>query len=157
MPPIIAGALVVLLDRVSKLVVQYSLAPGESVPLIPGFLFVTYVWNPGAAFGLFAYGTPFLLLATAVVITLSWAYRQKIAAGSPSLRWGVAVGLGGALGNALDRAVWGRVIDFIDVRVWPPVFNLADIAIVTGVMLIIWSMLRGSTRGDRTDRERATA
>ena len=61
----------------------------------------------------------------------------------PAVRWGVLISLVGAVGNLIDRLRWGAVIDFIDLRIFPPIFNLADLAIVCGVALLFWEVLSG--------------
>lgn len=139
------GAGVLLLDQLSKAVVSRTMSPGQSLALMSEILHVTYVQNPGAAFGLFAYQTPFLVAATVFLAILAWVYRQDIARQSLALRLGLTLGLAGAAGNLIDRVGRGWVVDFIDLRVWP-VFNVADMAIVAGVAIGFWCLLRQPAR-----------
>jgi len=133
--------LTVVADQLTKFVIRSCLDPTQSVPVIPSVLHLTYVQNTGAAFGLFR-GHPgvFLLLS---VIVATWIvlelWRKRPHAWLTEV--GLALILGGAIGNVLDRLRFGYVIDFIDVRVWP-VFNLADSVITIGVGLLLWRALR---------------
>ncbi|HBN94718.1 MAG TPA: signal peptidase II [Firmicutes bacterium] len=135
---IVAG-LILLADRLSKFLVMANMAEGQSIPLIPPLLYITYVQNRGAAFG-FLQGQVALLSAIAVVCLLFIATQwNKIMAKSTFVRWGVVVALAGAIGNLIDRLRWGAVIDFVDMRIF--VFNVADVAIVLGVGLLFWEVL----------------
>lgn len=125
-----------LLDRVSKLLVVDGLPPGHSAPLIGDVVRLTHVRNTGAAFGILSGQTYFFVAVTVFLAgAILWFYHR-----SPYGRFinGVAAGLivGGALGNLVDRIIWGFVVDFIDLRVWP-VFNIADAAIVVGGAIMI--------------------
>lgn len=133
MPLFVLTALgVFLLDRGTKLLVMRSLAPAESIPVIPGIFHLTHVRNPGAAFGLFLNQRVFLVAITAAVIVFVILYARRTPA--PWTRFGLGLLLGGALGNMVDRITVGSVVDFIDLRIWP-VFNAADSAIVVGAIL----------------------
>lgn len=127
-----AAAGVFVLDRVSKSVVQSRMALGESVPVLPGVFHLTYVRNPGAAFGLLPDRTAFFIAATVLVVALILWYAWRVGVPRRSVRLALGLQLGGALGNLVDRVAHGTVVDFLDFRVWP-VFNLADSAIVVGV------------------------
>ena len=131
-------------DRVSKALVEHNMAHHNPIDLIPGVLRITYTTNPGGAFGLFG-SAPYLFLAATLVVC---AAIVGASFGSHSLMLSVGLGmvLGGALGNLTDRIVRGsglngRVVDFIDFRVWP-VFNVADAAIVIGAAAIVLGGLR---------------
>jgi signal peptidase II len=130
---------VYVLDRVTKLLAERHLAGRPPIDLIPEVVRLNYTTNSGGAFGLFG-GQPWLffgatlLVCLAIVIGSTRLARAASAAGSGMI-------LGGALGNLTDRiihgpGVSGRVVDFIDFRLWP-VFNLADSAIVIGAALVV--------------------
>ncbi|HHW08940.1 MAG TPA: signal peptidase II [Firmicutes bacterium] len=140
---LIVALLIVIGDQLTKFWVHSHLEPGQSVPILPPWLYLTYVQNPGAAFGLMAERTPFLILTTAAAAAVVVWKRKEISAQGKVFRWGVALTLAGAAGNFIDRIRIGRVLDFIDMRIWW-IFNVADMAIVTGVTLLIWSMLFAS-------------
>jgi signal peptidase II len=137
---LLAGAIFAL-DQLTKLLVQEALPEGHSHPLIAGILLFTHIRNPGTAFGLLRGSGPLLTAITvaAVIFIISyWLYvRHQEHELSPVLLWGLALPLGGAAGNLLDRLRLGHVIDFIDFRVWP-VFNVADSAITIGACLVAY-------------------
>lgn len=132
---------VVILDQFSKYIVVENMALGESIPIIEEVFHLTYILNPGAAFGMFAHNRLFFIAIAIVVIgIIIWA-RREILASPWEVKAGCGLFLGGAIGNLIDRARQGLVIDFFDFRIWP-VFNIADIAICIGVGLIIWNLLK---------------
>lgn len=127
--------IVFLMDQGSKNWVVSNLQPGESLPLLGEVLYLTYVLNPGAAFGLFAYRTSFFIVISIIMIILTLIAARQIPPRLMLLRLGLAVMLGGVAGNLYDRLQTGYVVDFLDLRFWP-VFNIADIAIVVGVFIL---------------------
>lgn len=127
---------VTLVDQLSKLAIQQHMALYQSIPVIPGFFHITYIINRGAAFGLLE-DQQWLFLAMALILFgLYFVFRKKMPA-VPQVYLGTGLLLGGALGNALDRTISGQVTDFFDFRIWP-VFNVADMGIVLGVLLLLW-------------------
>lgn len=117
--------------------VSHYLYLGQSIPLWTGVLHLTYTENPGAAFGIFANRAPLFIAVTLLVAILVLALHVVMPSQAKLIHFFGGLTLGGALGNALDRVRLGRVIDFIDFRIWP-VFNLADIAIILGVGMLAW-------------------
>mgnify|MGYP000845584163 CR=1 FL=1 len=136
------GLAVLLADQITKHLAAAYLPPGKSVALPGHLLYLTLVRNPGAAFGLFPNGTPFLILLTCGVLGWVWFHRRAFADQPFLLKLGLTLALAGGVGNLIDRLRWGSVIDFLDVRFWP-VFNVADMAIAAGVILIFWLIIRG--------------
>lgn len=142
---IAVAAGVVLLDQATKEIVRAAFSLGESIPVIPGFFNLTYVRNPGAAFGFLASGNPALMIPFFVVISLVvtaaivYYYRQADPARRLH-RWGLSLILGGAIGNLIDRVRFLSVVDFLDFYAgsyhWPA-FNAADSAITIGVGLVL--------------------
>lgn len=138
---------VVILDQFSKYIVVENMALGESIPILEEVFHLTYILNPGAAFGMFAHNRLFFIAIAVVVIgIIIWA-RREILASPWEVKAGCGLFLGGAIGNLIDRARQGLVIDFFDFRIWP-VFNIADIAICIGVGLIIWNLLKTELKRD---------
>ncbi len=132
---------VVIIDQFSKYIVVENMALGESIPIIENIFHLTYILNPGAAFGMFAHNRLFFIgIAVVVIGLIIWA-RKEILASPLEVKAGAGLFLGGAIGNLIDRARQGVVIDFFDFRIWP-IFNIADIAICIGVGLIIWNLLK---------------
>jgi len=141
-PWVLAGALCALVlaaDQVAKAMVEAELVPGEYVEVL-GPLELTLSHNRGVAFGLAGgAGIGLVLLTVAALGLIGYLFSRN--PGRPGM-W-VASGLvaGGALGNLADRVFAGEVTDYIAVGSWPP-FNLADIAITCGVVLLAWIYVR---------------
>lgn len=140
MPIVFLALAVAALDQVSKAYMQANMLPGASIPVIPGIFHITYVLNPGAAFGILEHQTWFFVVVAFVLFAAMVYFYPRIPQGYGLLRLGVGLQVGGAAGNVIDRLKTGYVVDFFDFRVWP-VFNVADIAIVCGVALIVYSLL----------------
>jgi signal peptidase II len=138
----LAGALcglVVVLDQAAKALIETNLVPGEQVDVL-GPLGLTLAHNRGVAFGLASDGGVMLVALTVVAllfVAALFAYDPT----RPGM-W-IAVGLlaGGALGNLADRVRAGEVTDYVDLLSWPP-FNLADVSITLGVVVLALSYLR---------------
>jgi signal peptidase II len=148
-PEIFVAAAVVILDQLTKAMVRPTLALHQSVELIPGFLDLTRVHNTGAAFGMlndidFPLKTLVLsLVALLALAGVAW-YASSVPLTDRLARIGVAGVLGGAIGNLIDRARDGYVLDFVDAyygtwHFWA--FNVADAAITIGVIFMILDML----------------
>jgi signal peptidase II len=133
--------LVLLADQASKVLVVRLMTLGESIPVIKDVFHLTYLHNPGGAFGILAYRTWFFILVALVVVLLILGFLRHVRPGDNRLTAALALQLGGTLGNLLDRIRQGYVIDFLDFRFWP-VFNLADTSIVVGVFLLLWQLSR---------------
>src|SRR5450631_4091395 len=145
--------LVVMLDRVTKWVVSKNISLHDGKQVIPGFFRITHVENRGAAFGLFADSPAqwkiaalvlFSIVALAIVSVLLWRNNHSM----QSTGIGLALILGGAVGNLWDRLLSGRVVDFLLFYVgqyqWPA-FNVADSAIVVGAGLLVIEILFGKS------------
>lgn len=136
MPYFLLTLLVLILDQLVKVTVAMKLEPFQSLWVIKNIFSITFVRNYGAAFGILQSQTLLLIALSLVVILFVWIQRDKLKGYSKVFQIGLGLALGGALGNLVDRIRLGYVIDFFDFQFWP-VFNLADIAIVGGVGLII--------------------
>ncbi|NLV91298.1 MAG: signal peptidase II [Firmicutes bacterium] len=133
--------LVVAGDRITKGWAQGNLVPYQSRPLLAPWLDATLVYNPGGAFGIWSgHGSVLALFTCVLLISVIWAWKRLIRFGE-AMKWGLTLATAGALGNLIDRVLWGYVIDFLDVGFWP-VFNGADIALCVGLTLVGWSLLR---------------
>lgn len=140
----------VAVDQATKLAVTAAIPPHRTVELVPGLLNLVHVHNRGAAFGLLDDGSGWqvgLLAAVAVAVigALSvWLYRLGRA--EPGTRVALALILGGAVGNLIDRVRLGHVIDFVDVHWYQayhyPAFNVADSGITLGAILLIVVLIR---------------
>ena len=129
------SSFVVIVDRLTKYILFRNLSEGESVRVVPGLFHITLVLNSGAAFGLFKGRSVFFTISSVLIIAFICFYIWH--GGCKDLLTLTALGLilGGAVGNLIDRVVFGYVIDFLDFRIWP-VFNIADASITIGAFIL---------------------
>ena len=127
------------LDQISKYLIVWLLKEGETLPVAAPILYFTYLKNPGAAFGILATWRILFIVVTVLLLIAVVAFYRMIPGNHQLVKLGLGILLGGAVGNLVDRLRTGYVIDFLDFRFWP-VFNLADAAIVIGVVFLCWSL-----------------
>jgi signal peptidase II len=149
-PRLALAAVVLVLDQLSKAAALRWLQPHQVIDVLPGFN-LTLVFNRGAAFSFLAgaggwqrwFFTGLALVASVVILVL----LRRTPRSERLTASGLALILGGAVGNLVDRLRWGHVVDFVDLYLgsahWPA-FNVADCAISVGAALLVWSMWRGS-------------
>jgi len=136
---LVLAAVVVGLDQLTKWFIRLWVEPGESIPA-DGLLRIVHVTNSGAAFGFFQNAAPLLAVTSIIGMVAILIYLFNPGFAHPLMRAGLALMLGGAIGNLIDRVYAGEVVDFIKAPNFPA-FNLADSAITVGVLLLIWTML----------------
>lgn len=129
---------VFLLDRASKAWALRALY-GRSVQALP-YVRLTYAENTGVAFGMFRDSNAFFLLLSCALVAGLLFWRRRLEANGFAAAAGVALVLGGALGNIYDRIAYGFVVDFVDLAFFPAVFNVADSAITVGAGLLAWGL-----------------
>ena len=154
----ILPVVIVALDQATKAMVRASVPVHDSVTVIPGLLNITHALNSGAAFGILDGATfPFKTALIAIIATAALVgvgmYAASLAHHQLVARTGLALIVGGAAGNLIDRVVAGSVVDFIDVywrthHFWA--FNVADSAISVGVTILILDMLTTGTHVSKT-------
>ena len=137
--PLGIGILVFIIDQLVKHLVVSTMHLGQSLPVIKGIFHITYVLNPGAAFGMLEHQRWFFILVALAAVLLGVAFYKKLQQESFLMRSGAGLLLGGAVGNLADRIQSGLVVDFLDFRIWP-VFNIADIAICAGAGILIFDI-----------------
>jgi len=130
---------IVMMDQWSKFYIQTHMMLGMSIPVVQDVFHLTYILNPGAAFGLLEHQTMFFVVIAVCMVLAAIYYYPKIPKEYRLLRFGAGLVVGGALGNVIDRIRTGYVVDFFDFRIWP-IFNIADIGIVCGVGCIIFTI-----------------
>ena len=145
------------LDRLTKLWVEAALAGRPPITVVPGVLDLRFTLNSGGAFSI-GQSAPWIfagatIVVSALIVATAWRHTSSLTAAALGLI------LGGAIGNLTDRIVrgpriTGKVIDFIDLHVWP-VFNLADSAIVVGAILLAISSVRANDRAHDLTTDRA--
>jgi signal peptidase II len=153
---LLLSAIVVILDQATKYGIVHHVMSTPQVIEITPFFNIVMVWNRGASFGLFSTGspwTPVVLGGIAVLISIllvTWLSKTD----SRWLAGALGFVIGGALGNAVDRGLYGAVADFLDFHAfgfhWPS-FNLADIAITTGVGMLLLDGLIANRRDHKLD------
>lgn len=140
---------IVFIDRITKLFFAELLDLGESIPVIRNILHMTLVHNTGIAFGFFKdQGVVFIVIPVIAIFLLIfniYYYRQNDEVICRTYIIGFSLILAGAIGNLVDRIMYGYVIDFIDIRFWP-VFNVADSAITIGAAIIAWKCFQLSAK-----------
>ena len=136
------SAIIVIADQISKSIIKYSMHLYESIPAIPGFFHLTYVVNKGMAFGIdlpigigiFSFLS---IIISCFLVFILWRERENISL----VRIALALILGGAIGNLIDRILFSEVVDFLDFMIgdyhWY-IFNIADSAVTVGIILMLW-------------------
>ena len=137
---IVIVAFVVFLDQVTKYLAVKYLMPIGSYPVIKNFFHLTYVENKGAAFGMLQNKTLFFIVITVIVGAVLIYSMIKLPENSV-YNYTLAMILGGAIGNLIDRVRLGYVVDFIDFKFFPAVFNVADSFIVIGAIILGYLMI----------------
>jgi signal peptidase II len=136
---------IVVIDQITKVYIMQTMRLHESIPVIPNLFSVTYIRNPGAAFGFLSTSSgSFRFIFFGLTSIFALGLLGTILARMPKDDWmgqvSVVAILGGAVGNLLDRLRYGEVIDFLDFYIEPyhwPAFNVADSAITVGVLFLI--------------------
>lgn len=139
----LTSAVILILDQATKLYIDATFRLYESVVVIENFFRITYVRNPGAAFGFLsdsAYRIPFFITVAVVAsVGILW-YLHKLRSDQRWMQFSLALIFSGAIGNLIDRIRIGEVIDFLDVHWYQyhwPAFNVADSAISVGVVVLL--------------------
>jgi signal peptidase II len=144
----IAGC-IVLIDQISKAIILHSIPLYHSIPVIPGFFNITFILNPGGAFGFLAKQDSdlrhfFFLGVTSMAICFIFYLYRKTPQTHPMLATAFALIFGGAIGNLIDRFRFEKVIDFLDFYLgsyhWPA-FNVADSAISVGIAIFLFHLV----------------
>jgi signal peptidase II len=140
---------IVLLDQATKFVIDHTLPLHHSIPVIENLFSLTYIRNTGAAFGIFSgshesFRRPFLILFSLLAIGFILRLLWRLPDTEKGLIMALTLILGGAIGNLIDRVVYGEVIDFLDFY-WSsfhwPAFNFADSFITIGVVITLFRLM----------------
>jgi signal peptidase II len=155
---LVPALIVVVLDQLTKSLVLARMELHQSIPVVNDFFALTYVRNTGAAFGILAgrlagFRVPALLAVSVLALFVLLWFVRSIPADRRAVIIACGSVLGGAIGNMIDRAAYGEVIDFLDVYVgtyhWPA-FNVADAAITVGVVVLCLDAIRGVPAPERS-------
>ena len=143
-----------IIDRFVKVLIQTNFIPGETLIVIPKVFHLTYVLNPGAAFGLMA-GQTWIFIVTAMIVIVGVVYSQfRIPRSERLTRLAIGMIGGGALGNLYDRVVTGSVVDYLDFKIWSYVFNFADSMIVIAVGLLMVLIYREEKAQGKPEKDK---
>lgn len=152
----IISLIIFILDQISKSIISTYLKLNDSIEIIKDFFYIRYINNKGASWGILE-NNRFLLIflsVIAIIIIIRYSYSFKK---TKLNTYGFGLLLGGILGNLSDRIMFGYVKDFLDFIIFRydfPVFNIADISIVVGVMLLIISIIKGEDKsGNKSSRK----
>ena len=136
------SAIIVIVDQISKSIIKNCMHLYESIPAIPGFFHLTYVVNKGLAFGIdlpigIGINSFLSIIISFFLVFILWRERENILL----VRIALALILGGAIGNLIDRILFSEVVDFLDFMIgdyhWY-IFNIADSAVTVGIILMLW-------------------
>lgn len=132
----------ILLDQLTKILIRANFAVGESVPVLGDFFKLTYIRNDGAAFSMLSGAKVFLIVLPLVAIGLAIWYMERHRRGEHfTLPLALSLIIGGGIGNLIDRIAFGEVTDMFDFSIFPPIFNVADIAVCVGCAFLILYVL----------------
>lgn len=133
---------IIALDQYTKAQIENTMFPGETIPIIQDIFHITYVQNPGAAFGIFPYQQNIFIGLGSLMLIFAAIYYLRLKKINPIVKYGCIFAASGALGNMIDRIRTGIVIDLFDMRIFNfPVFNVADIAIVIGMFSLMYVVI----------------
>lgn len=154
---LIPALVVIAVDQLTKQLAWHYFDVGRYVDLIPGMLRITLVKNAGAAFGMFEGGRVFFIVASFLAAGIITYIGLRLPPDDRVKRLLLGLILGGAIGNLIDRIYDGAVIDFVEMGLaghWWPVYNVADIAVSVGAVLLLVQLLFFSPRAGDAPGER---
>ena len=138
---IIIAAMIVIIDQLTKFLVTTNMTEGAGIPVIEGIFHLTFILNPGAAFGILENSRWFFVATAVLVLAVFFYYRRALMREPKPVQLGISLFAGGALGNLIDRIQLGKVVDFLDFYYttyhWPA-FNFADVFIFIGVFVVLF-------------------
>lgn len=142
---LLISIIVLAVDQLSKTLIDITMNIGQSIPVIKNFFYISYYQNNGAAWGILNDKIPLLLIMSIVILVIIYHYMYTFKMNKRNV---LAFGLltGGIVGNLVDRFLFGYVKDFLDFYIFDynfPIFNVSDICIVIGVILLIIAIFKG--------------
>ena len=156
-PMIIVAVIAICFDQLTKIIIRRTVAISGPIKVIEGWFNITYAKNTGMAFGMLRGWNPVFIIVVFVAIGFIFVYYRQFKA-SGWMRISLGLLLGGALGNLIDRIIFGYVTDFLQFRWWFvhlrwwPSFNIADACVVAGAIMVILGMFERSKSVDNGDQ-----
>lgn len=147
MPYIIIFAFVLFADQITKYYISHNFIPLNSVSLIGNLVNLTFVKNAGAAFGVLQNAQFLFIVVTSAILLIILIYFFISSKENILLRTSLVLIMSGGVGNLIDRVRQGYVVDFIDLKIWP-VFNISDMSVVIGSILLAYYILFRYKEGD---------
>lgn len=129
------------MDQASKIFIRANMDLYDSIPLINNIFHITYIENPGAAFGMLAGKKELFIILTVIISVVMCFLFRSFGDDERKEKIFLMMALSGTAGNFLDRVMKGTVTDFFDFRIWP-VFNVADSFITVGLVLLAFSLIK---------------
>lgn len=146
----IIAVIVLIIDQLWKSAIVKWMEVGQTIPLWEGVFHITSLRNKGAAFGILQGQRWFFIIVTLIVVLGIIYYLQTEGRNNRRISFALSLLLGGAIGNFFDRLIRGEVVDSLDFRLIDyPIFNLADVFIVSGVALMILDMWLETRKGQQ--------
>ena len=131
-----------IVDQVSKILVRTNMAEGESIQIIGDFFQLHYIENRGAAFSMLQGQTALLIILPVIVSAFAlWYLEKKRKTAHFTLPLAVSLIVAGGIGNLIDRVLFASVTDMISFSIFPPIFNIADIAVCVGAGFLVLNVL----------------
>lgn len=132
--------LCLLLDQLLKYWIRTNMTLGQSIPVLTGIFHITYIENPGAAFGILSNHRMLFLVLTAVIVAIMYYLYRSLRNKQSLAACSLGLIISGAIGNFIDRFLRGTVTDMFDFQIWP-VFNIADICICVGIFILCYILI----------------
>ena len=148
---LLISCLTLIVDQISKAIVDIRMQVGQSIPVIKNFFYITYYQNSGAAWGIFNNNNTLIIILSFIILLIIYRYMYSFKTNTRNV---IAFGLlfGGIIGNLCDRLLFEHVKDFLDFYIGSynfPIFNFSDMAIVIGIFLLIIAILKKEEVNER--------
>jgi len=151
----IISIIVFILDQISKAIISTFMSINQSIRIIKNFFYITYIHNTGASFGILKNNKAILIILSIIAIIVLIRYMTSFK-NTKLNTYGLGLLMGGIIGNLADRILFGHVKDFLNFYIIGydfPIFNIADIGIVIGVIILIISIIRGEDSNGSKSRK----
>ena len=151
----ILSFIMLLIDQLSKIILDKVLILGKSIKIFDKFLYITKVYNDGISFSMLTGKRYLIIIISIIILVFLYFYLKKFKENKKNI---IAFSLliGGLLGNLIDRIIHGYVIDFIDFYIFNynyPIFNIADVCICIGVFILLYSIYLGEDNENSSGRK----
>ena len=151
----ILSFIILLIDQLSKIILDKVLILGKSIKIFDKFLYITKVYNDGISFSLLTGKRYLIIIISIIILIFLYFYMKKFKENKRNII-AFALLIGGLLGNLIDRIIYGYVIDFIDFYIFNynyPIFNIADVCICIGVFILLYSIYLGENNENSSGRK----